>query len=686
MEFASGRAAQAGSSTAAEAGRFLWCGTKNGRLRKLDTWTGEVSATRHAAHGATVIHILRYKNAMVTIDEKGKALVFESPDQPTIASAGTDGQENADADGWTDVAGGLNCVLMNTPPRVVCVTEKQAFASILYGKLWTSAGSGIICGEGLNGSSASVNATSGASSSGASGRGPIIRVYNIFATTPSRENSDAASLSSNGSLPPPTASSLGKAATLLATEAGVDTLRFGRLSVQCHRSDNVYGNLPPPKCVQILKIATTDVVCLEGVHARLWAGSRSGFIIAYDMEHRPWQATNVWKHGGYIGSDVEGDRKGLPVLRLLVDYADLEKNERLTVVSDGTDEVLRFWDAFLSSDWMDYALEKREREFSSFRSMKVLVCTWNVDAAKPETLNSVDNAKVSTIPDILVFGFQVVIDLESKKMTAKTVLFGSENAHEVSRSYKLGTTDSSTRSASPCLQIGAIVSRFVLDDSSFCFINCHLAAGQSEKSARNSDLAAVLEEPSVLPEATEADEAVVFAGGGDGSMILDHEFVFLNGDLNYSIDQRREAVIPSIRASDPQYLLGHDQLLKEMTTNRAFRLRVFHEAPITFLPTYKYDRHSNEYDTSEKRRIPAWCDRIRRRCRDASRVETLHYNRYEVNVSDHRPLSAGLIVRVKKVDYAARGVVESELSRHWSQEQRGLEHQNRLFYTELGWI
>lgn len=63
--------------------------------------------------------------------------------------------------------------------------------------------------------------------------------------------------------------------------------------------------------------------------------------------------------------------------------------------------------------------------------MKVLVCTWNVDAAKPETLNSVDSTGgvdnigfldnvLSSVerPDILVFGFQEVIDLESKKMTA----------------------------------------------------------------------------------------------------------------------------------------------------------------------------------------------------------------------------------------------------------------------------
>lgn len=68
----------------------------------------------------------------------------------------------------------------------------------------------------------------------------------------------------------------------------------------------------------------------------------------------------------------------------------------------------------------------------------------------------------------------------------------------------------------------------MIDDSSFCFINCHLAAGQSHKAARNQDLAAVLEEKSVFRERTVSDDAVVFAGGGDGSMVLDHEFVFVS--------------------------------------------------------------------------------------------------------------------------------------------------------------
>lgn len=65
-------------------------------------------------------------------------------------------------------------------------------------------------------------------------------------------------------------------------------------------------------------------------------------------------------------------------------------------------------------------------------------------------------------------------------------------------------------------------------------------------------------------------------------MVLDHDLCFLQGDLNYRIDLRRENVISSLRCGEREYLLEHDQLKKEMKSNPHFRLRTFSEAPVAF--------------------------------------------------------------------------------------------------------
>ena len=54
-----------------------------------------------------------------------------------------------------------------------------------------------------------------------------------------------------------------------------------------------------------------------------------------------------------------------------------------------------------------------------------------------------------------------------------------------------------------------------------------------------------------------------------------------------------------------------DQCRREMAAGRVFRY--VREAPITFRPTYKFDKHVADpygYDSSEKHRVPAWTDRI----------------------------------------------------------------------------
>lgn len=74
----------------------------------------------------------------------------------------------------------------------------------------------------------------------------------------------------------------------------------------------------------------------------------------------------------------------------------------------------------------DKQLTARQSSFCTFRPVNVLICTWNIDSAKPTDLNgSAANAhfledvlRSVDSPDIIVFGFQEVIPLTDKKYTA----------------------------------------------------------------------------------------------------------------------------------------------------------------------------------------------------------------------------------------------------------------------------
>ena len=83
-----------------------------------------------------------------------------------------------------------------------------------------------------------------------------------------------------------------------------------------------------------------------------------------------------------------------------------------------------------------------------------------------------------------------------------------------------------------------------------------------------------------------------------------------------------------------------------MKQNASFGLKGFQEGILNFDPTFKYDRSSHEYDTSEKMRIPAWCDRI---LWNGESIQMTMYRRFENSMSDHRPIGASFIVNAKVV-------------------------------------
>ena len=227
---------------------------------------------------------------------------------------------------------------------------------------------------------------------------------------------------------------------------------------------------------------------------------------------------------------------------------------------------------------------------------------------------------------------------------------------------------------------GALILRFILDDSSLCFVNCHLAAGQTQTAHRNNDIAAILEAECLASENSLTTRADHFVSGGDGSMIMDHEICILNGDLNYRIDSiPQHVIISAIRQNNLPKLLDRDQLLASRRKNPGFRLRSFLEAPITFAPTYKYDVGTDNYDSSEKKRSPAWCDRIL--SRGTGRVKQLDYRRHEVRASDHRPVSAFYKLRIKTVLPAERAGVWDSCQQEFQMERRRLTSEARWVFT-----
>ncbi|WVW85734.1 hypothetical protein I302_107772 [Kwoniella bestiolae CBS 10118] len=641
-------------ATLVEEGRYLWCGTKDGHLWELDVLTGNVSSTKSFAHTTSIAHIFRHRKNIITLDDSGKMLVYDVGD--------TEGRAP-------------------TLIRTLRIGEKFTFAKMICGKLWTSSGP-------------VVRSTTSASTS----KGPTVRIYDPC---------------SEGNMPP------AKVAFTTEWTGAVTSATYipleGNTIYLGHEGGFVsLWDMREYNCIQVLKISTTDILALEGVGDRLWAGNRKGQISVYDVGQRPWLTINQWT--GHPDN---------PIQALVVDPYSIEYAGRYTCWSFARD-CMRPWDGLLCVDWTDKQLLTRQADFCTYRDIKLLVCSWNIDSAKPtdltgseantkfleECLNSVDS------PEIIVFGFQEVIPLTDKKITAKTLLFGGKNkdsssgSDKVSHAYRLWLEKltQAVRMAMPndtpyikihsenlvglftCIFVkssekdrlraldittvkrgiggiygnkGAIVSRIIMDDTSLCFINVHLAAGQSQKSARNADLAAIMEDKAILPA---SNEEIPFVHGGNGTGILDHEIVVLNGDLNYRIDQRRENVISSIAAGELSYLLEHDQLRKEMRSNHAFRLRSFEEAPITFEPTYKYNPGTNDYDSSEKRRIPAWCDRIL--YRKSPHIKPLNYRRYEPTVSDHRPISGGYQITLKSADSLKEMDVRRELAVEWAKKEK----------------
>ncbi|OMO60829.1 Inositol polyphosphate-related phosphatase [Corchorus capsularis] len=180
---------------------------------------------------------------------------------------------------------------------------------------------------------------------------------------------------------------------------------------------------------------------------------------------------------------------------------------------------------------------------------------------------------------------------------------------------------------------GSVSVRFRLHETSFCFVCSHLASGgrEGDEKLRNSNVSEIFSRTS-FPKGPSLDLP---------RKILEHDRVILLGDLNYRISLPESSVRLLVETRDWTALLENDQLRMELMNGQ---FEGWNEGPITFAPTYKYRPNSDVYygcfhqtKKGEKKRAPAWCDRIIWHGKGLKQHE---YKRGEEKFSDHRPVKA----------------------------------------------
>ncbi|KAI8988850.1 Endonuclease/exonuclease/phosphatase [Pilobolus umbonatus] len=415
----------------------------------------------------------------------------------------------------------------------------------------------------------------------------------------------------------------------------------------------------------------------------IWLGFKNGIMAIYDTRHTPWMAIKVWK----------GHKKA--IVKIAVDDADQSNR----VISADVSGDMVEWDGLLTDMCVKEEMSSRFTNFSDTTDANILICSWNVDGITPKKLTMDDKNNMlkwlqkDIKPDIIIVGLQGVVNSKSyigtalssivsstakkhakwiallKDMVEKTygkdgytvvvtehmvglsncILVKSSVAHRILNTTSNTVKTSKELFSSPSTIKGSISSRFTLDDSSFCFVNCQLTAGQNKIEKRNEDLQKILYETR-FPSCPQINAFIT--GKNDGSRILDHETVFLSGDLNYCFNCNTQDTVKLLRnpfvkrKTVRKTLQKEDQLIEQMKTNPSVKCFSFMEQEIDFDPIFKYSPGITNFDI--KLNPPAWCDRIL--YRGISLMSCNAYECHKVGAIGCKPICASFNVTVKKID------------------------------------
>ncbi|XP_056139981.1 inositol polyphosphate 5-phosphatase Ka [Lampris incognitus] len=269
-----------------------------------------------------------------------------------------------------------------------------------------------------------------------------------------------------------------------------------------------------------------------------------------------------------------------------------------------------------------FSPQKENDEGSGFRLHMV---TWNVATADPpDDVSSLLHLNSPTCPDIYVIGLQEVFSgpvrfisdmafddpwsylfmstlapqgyfkVSSIRMQGLLLLFFSKLEH-VPFIRNIQTTYTRTGIFGYWGNKGGVSISLSFYGHTLCFLNCHLAAHMKYATERVDEFEYILD--------TQTFDSI------KAPRVLDHRLLFWFGDLNFRIqDHGMHFLRTCINNQNYSLLWSKDQLT--MMKKKEPMLQEFEEGSLNFQPTYKFDLNANTYDSSGKKRKPAWTDRI----------------------------------------------------------------------------
>ena len=172
---------------------------------------------------------------------------------------------------------------------------------------------------------------------------------------------------------------------------------------------------------------------------------------------------------------------------------------------------------------------------------------------------------------------------------------------------------------------GNVIIRFDINNVSYAVSCCHMTSDLPKNESRIKELSDILIKSVQINPNKDPYKELKF---------INHDILFVFGDLNFRIELENSKCRQIIKSGRLEDLRIYDQFFICKNKNPLFM--DLEEGDLTFDPTYKYDFNSNEYDTSVKKRVPAWCDRILWKKNKA--IQLIDYNVVNYLHSDHRPV------------------------------------------------